>query len=331
MNSPDGVQDIPDAVEVLIVGSGMAGLTSARELTRAGRQVLVIDKGRGPGGRLATRWIGDAVLDHGAPFFAATDAKFSAEVARWRREGAVRSWGGREGESTESARRWCGAPAMATFGRYLARGLALATSTKLDALRREGDRWCATLADGREIQAEAALLTPPVPQTLALMDAGGVGLAPATRAVLEAIRYERCLAVLAVLDGPVDLAGAGLVEFATGPLAKIIDNQVKGVSAVPAVTLLADAAFSLARWDDDRTVVAAELIAAAAPWLGVGVIAQQVHGWRYCRPTTTSDSPCLEVCETPPLILAGDAFGGPDVAGAFRSGQAAAHALLVSF
>lgn len=331
MNLPDGVQDIPDAVEVLIVGAGMAGLTAARELTRAGRQVLVIDKGRGPGGRLATRWIGDATLDHGAPFFAATDAKFSAEVARWHREGAVRSWGGREGESTAAARRWCGVPAMATFGRYLARGLALATSTKLDALRREGDRWCAVLADGSEIQAEAALLTPPVPQTLALMDAGRVTLASESRSILASIKYERCLAVLAVLAGPANLSDPGLVEFANGPLAKIIDNQVKGVSAVPAVTLLAGAAYSLARWDDDRTVVAAELLAAAAPWLGVGVLAQQMHGWRYCRPTTTSDSPCLEIGETPPLILAGDAFGGPDVAGAFRSGRSAAHALLKSF
>jgi len=40
-------------VDVLIVGAGMAGLTAASELQNGGLKVLVVDKGRGVGGRLA--------------------------------------------------------------------------------------------------------------------------------------------------------------------------------------------------------------------------------------------------------------------------------------
>ncbi len=50
-------------VDALIVGAGMAGLTAAAELQRAGRSVLVLDKGRGVGGRMASRRIGDATFD----------------------------------------------------------------------------------------------------------------------------------------------------------------------------------------------------------------------------------------------------------------------------
>ncbi|NIR36133.1 MAG: FAD-dependent oxidoreductase, partial [Actinobacteria bacterium] len=50
----------------LVIGAGMAGLTAARLLTDRGADVLVVDKGRAVGGRMATRRVGDAAFDHGA-------------------------------------------------------------------------------------------------------------------------------------------------------------------------------------------------------------------------------------------------------------------------
>ncbi len=49
-----------------IVGAGIAGLAAARQLQSAGHEVQVIDKGCGVGGRMATRRIKGARLDHGA-------------------------------------------------------------------------------------------------------------------------------------------------------------------------------------------------------------------------------------------------------------------------
>ena len=45
--------------DILIIGAGLAGLSAANDLQQAGHQVLVIDKGRGLGGRLAGRRIGE--------------------------------------------------------------------------------------------------------------------------------------------------------------------------------------------------------------------------------------------------------------------------------
>jgi predicted NAD/FAD-dependent oxidoreductase len=171
------------------------------------------------------------------------------------------------------------------------------------------------------------LLTPPVPQSLAILVAGGSALPPEKTARLDAIEYERCLAVMAVLDGPARIPPPGGLAPTEGPIAWIADNQRKGVSAAPAVTIHATAAFSLAHWDRDRKDCGRELLQAANVWLGSAVTEFQVHGWRYSKPVRVEESPCLMLMESPPLVLAGDAFAGPRVEGAALSGWAAADVL----
>ena len=74
---------LPFITDVLIIGAGLAGLSAANKLKHAGHNVLIIDKGRGIGGRLAGRRIGDASFDHGAQFFTAREASFKATVEGW--------------------------------------------------------------------------------------------------------------------------------------------------------------------------------------------------------------------------------------------------------
>ena len=70
------------------------------------------------------------------------------------------------------------------------------------------------------------------------------------------------------------------------------------------------------------------LLDASKPWLGAEVLSYQVHGWRYSKPMRVDEEPCVLATESPPLVLAGDAFAGPRVEGAALSGWAAAGAVL---
>jgi predicted NAD/FAD-dependent oxidoreductase len=313
--------------DVLVIGAGMAGLTAAAELQRAGLRVLVLDKGRGVGGRLASRRIGGASFDHGAQFITARTSRFAALLEDGRSTGAVEEWYRGAGDGSDAHVRFRGHPTMTSVARHLARGIETVLETRVVALRASRHVWIAETENGRVWSAGAVVLTAPVPQSLAILRAGAVDLQPDTRARLESIEYERCLAVMAVLSGPSRLAPPGGLAPGHGPIAWIADNQLKGISAEPAVTIHATHAFSLEHWDRDRQESGRRLLDAATDWLGADPRTFQVHGWLYSKPRQVDDHRCAVIGEGPPLVLAGDAFGGPRVEGAALSGWAAAEAV----
>jgi renalase len=138
---------------------------------------------------------------------------------------------------------WRGVPCMSGVAKHLALGINVQLETTLVALRAEVHRWVATTLNGGTITARAVILIPPVPQSLAILDAGGFSLAPALRHRLNAVQYERCLAVMAVLDGPSRIPPPGGLALEPGPIASITDNRWKGISREPAATLHAAAGY----------------------------------------------------------------------------------------
>ena len=78
--------------DVVVIGAGIAGLIAARILIEAGANVAVVDKGRGVGGRLATRRFAEARFDHGAQFITTRDAWFRGAMEQWVDSGAASEW-----------------------------------------------------------------------------------------------------------------------------------------------------------------------------------------------------------------------------------------------
>ncbi|MDA0347285.1 MAG: FAD-dependent oxidoreductase [Verrucomicrobia bacterium] len=314
--------------EIVVIGAGMSGLAAATELKRSGMQVLVLDKARGVGGRLANRRIDGAVFDHGAQFVTARDDRFVALLADWHKQGIVKEWYRNNLNDGGGHPRFCGSPTMSAIGKELARNLDLLLQGSVTAIQLDGDKWSVHLREGERIQAKAVVMTPPVPQSLAILDAGNVAISGTTRSRLEKIKYEKCFAIMAILDGPSLIPAPGSLKPETGPIAWIADNQTKGISELTAVTIHATGEYSEANWEGDRDKVAQELLFASQQWLGASVVKYQVHGWRYSKPVTTDEDRCSVINQHPPLIIAGDAFGGPRVEGAALSGWAAAETLL---
>ena len=339
-----GKVSLSETVHCLIVGAGLAGLTAARTLQAAGVQSAILEASAIAGGRLATLTEGDvggglAVFDHGAQFFTVREASLSTLVDQWLQEGVVVEWS--RGFATADGSyyadghpRYRGTTGMKAIADHLASSLDIRFKqqvTRVTVIKnaaREGG-WSITTADGRQIVSQSLILTPPTPQSLALLDAGSVTLPQNTRKALERITYEPCIALMLRLGGPSRVPEPGGMWPLGEPLAWIADNYQKGISAAPgAVTLHAGPEFSLAYWSAPDEEVTRRLVEAAEPWLGDHIIWSRVRRWRYSKPLWTHPEPCLYIDHRAPLVFAGDAFAGPRVEGAVLSGLAAAQRLL---
>ena len=334
-------------LRVVIVGAGLSGLVAARELIAHDADVTVLDKGRSVGGRLATRRIGDARLDHGAQFFTVRSPAFARRVDDWLDRGVVRVWTNGFGDD-DGHPRYVGADGMTSIAKDLARGLTVETSTMAFGLqpRVQGDhRWEVVIDDGSTRPADAVVFTAPLPQTFALMADIGMWNSrdEATDAAHDAIverlgvdldmelfrtQYDRTVCLLATVDGDTAIPHPGGVQDADEVFSFIGDNRAKGVSRDSAITFHANPAWSEERWDDDGETTLDALVEAARPWLGdARIIERQLKKWRLAMPRSIWPDPCWTTADGS-IVVAGDAFAGPRVEGAHNSGLAAAHALL---
>lgn len=316
--------------DVLVIGAGISGLLCATGLRRAGLTVRLVDKGRGVGGRMATRDVGRARLDHGAQFFTVRDRRFQSFVDDWLKAGVIREWfrHSPEDSNPNGYPRYRGIAGMSDLPKHLATKLDAVVNERITALSRDVDYWVATSESGARFGARHLVLTSPLPQALTLLDTCGLDYAGADLPALRRIRYAKGLTTLAILDGPSALPPVGFVKVLQSPLSLVADNHLKGISPeVTAITIHADAAFAEQHWDSPDEIRGPLVLEAAKPWLGSAVREYHCHRWGF----TTPLNPWHQKYYTNPameLTLAGDAFGGARVEGAALSGIEAAEVIL---
>jgi renalase len=315
-------------MRVVVVGAGLSGLMAARRLVADGHDVVVLDKGRSPGGRLATRRIGAARLDHGAQFFTVRSDAFAEHVADWRRDGLVFEWCRGFAADADGYPRYAVHGGMNALAKHLARGLDVRCDSLVFSLHRTpgapGGEWEVKLDDASVVSADALVVTCPIPQTFSLLVSAEVAMPEA----LWRTDYDRTLCLLAVCAGPMAVPEPGGVQGAEG-FTFIADNRRKGISDVDAITLHADPAWSSEHWDTPVDEVHRALLDRARPWLGdAEVVDSQVKRWRFATPRSIWPEATWSPDDVGSLALAGDAFAGPRVEGAALSGLAAAAALL---
>jgi len=331
------VSDGREKRSCIVIGAGISGLLAADALQREGWTVAVLDKSRGVGGRMTTRRVGEGTFDHGAQFFTVRDNRFADLVNGWLGAGAAAEWSrgfaDAEGEPNEDGHpRYRGAAGMTSIPEYLARGLDVRTGERAVRVDAHADGWQVGCESGLRLEASALVLTIPVPQALELASSGGYGLPDSARRQLEAVSYDPCLALMVLLDDPVGVPEPGGMQIKGEPLDWIGDNQRKGISEVPAITIHAGPEWSRAHFENDEAEVTRQLISLAGDRLDTdlsrSVVESSLARWRYSWVTNAHPEPFLAASDAPPLLFCGDAFGQPKVEGAALSGLAAADYLL---
>ncbi|WP_051304501.1 NAD(P)/FAD-dependent oxidoreductase [Chitinilyticum litopenaei] len=318
-------------MDVIVVGAGMAGVTYARTVHDAGWQVLLLDKSRGFGGRMATRRSGENAWDHGAQYFTATHPDFHTLVTDWVDDGLAAIWQGRiavwDGETLGDAGpmiRYVGVPGMTAVCKAMAAPLPHHLHTTVTALLPEGEGW-RVLAEHGEWRARRVVLAMPPAQAAALLPPGHDLLRHAANAdMLPA------WTLLLSFAAPLPLPFSGLF-INREPLAWLADNASKpGRPAGLDWVLHASPTWSAAHLDLPHETVAElleqallKLCAQLAPGQPVPErLSIAAHRWRYARPAQAAQDAFRESGDG--LALIGDWLLGGRVEGAFLSGLALA-------
>ena len=312
-------------MHVVVVGAGIAGLMAAQSLSNNGHDVVVVDKGRSPGGRLATRRIDDATLDHGAQFFTVRDSVFKSHVEKWIESGVVTEWCrgfNSTAQNNDGFSRYRGVHGMTDIAKHLAQGLDVRCNTLAFSIARGAtSKWQVNIDDGSALNADAIIVTCPLPQTYALLVTADIEL-PESMLRTE---YDRTICLLAVLDTPSVVIQPGGLQNPDKTFSFIADNAIKGISSAVALTMHANPQFSLEHWDTSTDHMQRLLLERAKPWIGdATVITSQIKKWRFATPLTIWPE---RFWANDMIVLAGDAFGGPKIEGAALSGLSAANYL----
>ena len=136
---------------IAVIGAGMAGLSLASAL-RDHAEIMLFEKSRGYGGRMATRYSDGYQFDHGAQFFIARTREFKSFVQTLLDEHIIAPWEAHFVELTQNkityewiwtneVPHYVAVPGMNALGKYMAKPLNVTLQTRVKRIEKNGQAW----------------------------------------------------------------------------------------------------------------------------------------------------------------------------------------------
>ena len=313
--------DAGGAMRIAIVGAGMAGMSCGQRLSRLGHEVRLFDKGRGPGGRMATRRMEDGGttlhFDHGAQYFTARDPRFVEQVAHWEASGVAARWAAAGDDA------WVGTPAMNAPLKAMAGELGVQFGTRIEQLVRDGEGWQIDGEGAPDARFDAVLVAVPAEQAGPLLQPH----APAMATLADQTASDPCWTLMAGFEAPLALVQDTLRQ--RGPIGWAARNNAKpGRANEECWVIQASPEWSRAHLEEDAETVAAALLAELAEANG-GPLPRQLgataHRWRFARSGTAGEEALWDAEQR--IGVCGDWLIGPRVEAAYMSGLLLAEAV----
>lgn len=328
--------------DIAVIGAGIAGLICAQQLTQAGYSVVVVEKSRGVGGRIATRRLHDTFADHGTCYLQPQGEPLERLVRVLHDCHVLEVWTDRVYElaphqkqlqATKPSPRYIAPTGMTAIAKFLATGLEIWLNRRVGAIAPTAeDYWHFTCDPTDTIAAKAVVVAIPAPQALMLLESlSDNGLPAVFLEELRLVEFDPCLSVIAGYTNQSQLEPEWrALTFIDDPYLDWVgwDSSKRIAASAPVIVLHSSAKFAQQHLDtDDLHPAGYQMLSQAAerllPWFNTPEWVQ-VHRWRYAFPRRPWQQAYLSA-ETPlPLVCCGDWCGGNQVGSAMLSGLAAA-------
>lgn len=302
-------------MRIAIVGAGMAGLSCADGLAAAGHSVILLDKGRGPGGRMSTRRmdtpLGQASFDHGAQYFTARDPDFQQQVEDWATGGVVAPW------AAAATGAWVGTPGMSAVIKTMATSHTVHWNTPVDRLERTGSSWLIRSGQQTLDGFDTVVLAIPAEQAAPLLSPHDAAMA---KAALSA-PSQPCWTAMFAFAEPL-IADRDVIRDA-GAIGWACRNSSKpGREGPESWVVQANPQWSRTHLEGDPADVSALLLLELSVGLGIDLprpILAAAHRWRFAMSAGLGDGALWN--RESRLGACGDWLLGPRIECAWLSGQ----------
>lgn len=268
-------------MKVAVIGAGLAGLTAARQLLLAGKEVTIFDKSKGTGGRLSSRSHGSGWVDHGAPYLTTTSEDFERFLHSSPAGAKAQQWQPSISGTlmADEQSNFIGVPRNSALTRALTEGLRFQPSTRIARLEKSPSGW-QLYNDGETLMGgySQLVLAVPSPQALALLRP-----LPDISDKLEAVKMEPCW--VAAIQSAQEVKGLADVTTLEHPVVRrITRNSAKpGRDNKNLYLLQATKGWSLEHLEETAEDVGTELLRHFTGLTSEHTKAELlfVHRWRY--------------------------------------------------
>ena len=321
--------------DVLIVGAGISGISAGNYLAKNNLSVKLIDKGKAPGGRLASKRIKyeneKVVFDYGCKYISMDDTNTGKEIMSLVGKNLIKKWNFADSDQKikNKSQKIIGRESIRSIALQLSRDLDIINNSKVISINRQGELWQLEINNNEMFYASDLILTMPVPQILELFDNSSMIIPKDISFDLNKVEYKRNIVAMLICDSPGNVPPIGGIEFNEGSISFITDNNLKGVNKNKfAFTIEMSDKSSRNYWDYPDEKILPEITKLAENWIGCPVVHSQIHKWKYSQPFKSYPKRFEFIDVGGPIYLAGDAFLGDSAESAYLSGLAAARSLI---
>lgn len=294
--------------EYLIIGAGLSGLTLALELKKAGKQVLILEKSKGVGGRIATRRINNLGVDHGAPYLKGHPELFELIKHFQIQHGKIAS----EGIYLEGG--------MTTLPKIMAEHLPVIKDEKVIHIEFLNGIWKCKCEKGNVHQAKKLIITSPLPQAIELLETSEIDFS--YKLDLKSVNYAKGLLGIFLIDEEA-LIKQKLPENVHSVLSMKTRNLNPQAWVIRTTEKFSEKNFNK---PDEENLSQIESLIVRCFGQSPKISHSELKKWRYVTPTSVIPHPFLEVQRS--LFLIGDGFLYPDIRGALLSAKGLAENLI---
>lgn len=329
--------------DVAIIGAGLAGLACAQQLQQSGYRVVIVEKSRGVGGRMATRRLETTYADHGVRYLEAKGKWLPPLIKVLRQRGILQAWTNDDqlnsaqpeviNESTSQITRYIAPAGMTAVAKFLAKDLEIWLNRRVEAITITENAWHLMLNSDeteQELTAKAVVMAIPAPQALMLVEPLKETITQTFLDSLGSVEFDPCITVIAgYKNEQLSLPNWQACDLTdNSDLAWIgLDSSKRPNATAPIFVLQSTPNFAnLYLETEDLKPVGQQLLSSAA-LLFAGLDHPdwfQIHRWRYAFPRHYLNQDYLYSATPLPLICCGDWCGGNLLDGALNSGVVAA-------